>query len=227
MLWRLTTHRRNQPLPAPTPMPAPALIASAAPPPPEPEAPRPLAKLTAWDIMPKLKTPPEARVRFRQYIFSHRGAFPDLHPHTKAVVVWELQEMTFRFELWELDRVLRRLYPEIAVRSDGDRLNDVLAVWGGDSLIPTSTTNPLLNPYDKVKHRAAYEAFRELIQPWPRLPAGLKAGQSVEEMSKPRFDSFRLQMWRFYNQTYYDYFARYAPLPTEYPKHPPHPQDVE
>lgn len=136
----------------------------------------------------------------------------------RAYLAWDWWELHFRYELFCLDGLQRRLYPniiELCSESQMERQQSVCKVWGSDSFI-SRDPNPLTSA-DWHLREPAVRAFHRLVRPWPHVTLSDAPLVFADEAA---FLDFEKSVWCAYCQTYYDFWARDAPLPALRPPEP-------
>lgn len=125
-----------------------------------------------------------------------------------------LTEMTLRFDILELDCIISQ--SQSVVRSHSEtmlRSSDICSCRGPDeTLLPhPGAPIPANNPTWQARRAQTY-AFASLMQIWPRFPDRLLSFNK-ERHTEHEFRMFERRVWRFYAQTFFDYFRRYPTLP--------------
>lgn len=138
----------------------------------------------------------------------------------RAYISWFLQELTFRFDLYGLWELLCSLDPysmtaSSRFKSKMDRQVAMTSVWGSNSFVPTASS-PLVDA-DWTVRCPAVERLASILRTWPRttVPDTPRTWESEDD-----FAQFEREVWFTYAQTYTDYYAREAPLPSPRPPLP-------
>lgn len=138
-------------------------------------------------------------------------------------IVWELQEATFRFQLRDLDvRILK---------SSHGWSEDVAAArkeiwsqcWGAESFVPTGEEPPPLTDTDFARRGQALLHLYKLVRAWPRANEIFDVStiaRSRAGLTEHNSQGFEQSVWKFYTQSFFDYFGIMPCLPTIMPPNP-------
>lgn len=133
----------------------------------------------------------------------------------KKYVAWFLLEMTFRYEVFAMDDLIRRSHPLRFVHaSQGlQRQQEVCGIWNSTAFV-ADEENPLVAERweDRLE---AVQRFHAVMAQWPRVSVIVPPA-----WTKGAFLAFEEKVWLAYAQTYFDYFAHEAPLPSPCPALP-------
>ncbi|EJD33170.1 hypothetical protein AURDEDRAFT_177750 [Auricularia subglabra TFB-10046 SS5] len=136
----------------------------------------------------------------------------------RAMIAWDVAELSFRLELAQFDDMLRLLHKDNPKlhnpKSNLDRQKMVCAVWGSETFVPNSQS--LLTTEDWILRIDRIFAFHALVSTWPRtellpLPEGNIFHSELE------FLAFERSVWDAYARTYADYMYRQAAVPLVLP----------
>lgn len=142
----------------------------------------------------------------------------------RAYLVWEVQEATFRFQLRALDvRVLKSM---LKWTDEMKTARESLwpKCWGGlESFVPGGVVVPVQTHELITMRLSTVYSMLQLVREWPRTsqlpqlqdftsrPEGLTLGNLLE---------VEAIVWKFYAQTYFDYFALVPQIPATMPSNP-------
>ncbi|EJD54867.1 hypothetical protein AURDEDRAFT_179912 [Auricularia subglabra TFB-10046 SS5] len=144
-------------------------------------------------------------------------------PEVRAFLIWELEEAGFRFELRRTDTWVLRSMGLWSREVQTQREALIQRCWGGnDGFVPSGMGVPALTDTDPRKRVAATRNFWELVRAWPRARevAQLRAFTGYEDLSHDHFLQLEREIWKFYAQTFYDYFGILPTLPKLMPPNP-------
>ncbi|EJD40669.1 hypothetical protein AURDEDRAFT_170296 [Auricularia subglabra TFB-10046 SS5] len=228
--WQQRTERRNlvevrpEPAPAPAPEPAPA-PAPAPPTAASPSTSTPSSAPSQYSGKPlNAALTPDGPIRFMGQVLEPYDlppgdktyCWPDTQ--TRALMMWDIAELSFRLELCLFDNMLSLLHPhDLKLRGGSkiERLRMICNIWDLDSFIPTaasSLTSPeWLQRVDRVT------AFYELISTWPRASEIVSPPPAQFDGGEDEFIAWEKTVWHAYARTYGDYELREAPVPLQYP----------
>ncbi|KZV95359.1 hypothetical protein EXIGLDRAFT_707365 [Exidia glandulosa HHB12029] len=141
----------------------------------------------------------------------------------KRYILWFTIELSFRYELYALDSLLRRTYGIAPHMSNLQRQQAICSIWAFDQRVETlsfvpSESNPLVS-LDWHSRCTAILRFYQIVRSWPRvtqLPISLPASPP-QLINATAFAAVERGVWQAYTQVYFDYFARDAPLPLPRP----------
>ena len=150
--------------------------------------------------------------------FQHRinAVTPDIAP----LIIWEMFELGFRYELLALDRCL---VPDTADQFAEARREDLLsAVFpnGGIYAVETLPSEgsgvcaPLID-----RRIPALEAFRRVTVRWPRCPPRIQNSQLTIDMDRHQASIIEEDIALFYVTTFFEYSGRAPLVPHEFPLH--------
>ncbi|EJD33132.1 hypothetical protein AURDEDRAFT_177787 [Auricularia subglabra TFB-10046 SS5] len=134
----------------------------------------------------------------------------------RALIIWDIAELSFRLQLFQLDDKLRTLYQgkqaKFNVESNNERQVKICKIWDSDTFVPQGAS-PLANPYWEMRISAVL-AFYDIVSSWPRttIPVPPEAFKSEEE-----FLNFESAVWEAYATVYVTYLYREAPIPLVHP----------
>lgn len=133
-------------------------------------------------------------------------------------IAWELSEVAFRIELFELDR---RKYPDDLAGADYDRRADVARVFPPGHFV-TTLTRPVpgdgLGARDLRARARALEQLRQLMLRWPGHPPAFDTSPVLTQASpKDDLKEFERAAAAYYCQTFYEVFGRAASVPRLHP----------
>ncbi|EJD46637.1 hypothetical protein AURDEDRAFT_164459 [Auricularia subglabra TFB-10046 SS5] len=141
----------------------------------------------------------------------------------RAFLIWEIAETEFRFQLRRTDtHVLKSLglwSPDVEKQRNGL----LMKVWGGeDGFVPSGMSAPAHTDAEPRRRLASIYNFWNLIRAWPRCSevpnlAHYMARKGVSQEKLLRIES---DVWKFYAQTYFDYFGVLPSLPRCMPENP-------
>lgn len=133
-------------------------------------------------------------------------------PIWRTYICWYVAEMTFRYELFALDDLIRRSYPDLVMggQSALERQQAICDIWDSNAFV-ADEPNPLVCDTwtDRVQ---AVKRFYNIIRVWPRVVA-----MEADCGTAHSFAEFERHVWFSYAQTYFDYFAREVLLPSKCP----------
>ena len=147
------------------------------------------------------------------------GQLEDYLPRLQEIG-WELAEVGFRVELFELDRFH---VPERLQNSDAfeQRRRELLAEVFGDGhhLFPSlPPANGLFSMPDIHRRAACLDALRRLLCHWPSHPSHFDTlVLRADEPSAHTLETFEHEAARFYCQQFYEWAGRAPSLPREPP----------
>ncbi|KZV82491.1 hypothetical protein EXIGLDRAFT_778503 [Exidia glandulosa HHB12029] len=156
---------------------------------------------------------------------------------SRVYIVWYLQELQFRYELLSLETQMG-IHFRSHDNSALDKFHAVSAIWSTDEKpddIPVDRTfvpsgpNPLTSD-DWRRRRAPITRFYNIVKLWPRVfepPVSLPATLPPSFDNAEEFAQVERGVWMAYAQTYYDMYAREAPLPTPRPPSPAPPASAD
>ncbi|KZV79082.1 hypothetical protein EXIGLDRAFT_782832 [Exidia glandulosa HHB12029] len=141
----------------------------------------------------------------------------------REFLLWELEEAAFRFELRALD--MRILEAEGLWDDLGPGREQLwFKCWGGkEGFIPGGVVKPYQTHELLPMRLGSIHAMLKMMLPWPRyndrktleMYTRKKDGMNLEELA-----AVEVEMWQFYAQSYYDYFAVTPVLPKSMPENP-------
>ncbi|KAH0825854.1 hypothetical protein J3R83DRAFT_7775 [Lanmaoa asiatica] len=151
--------------------------------------------------------PPEADLSIRDVTIPSKE-LSQLDDYTSGLILWDLYELGFRFELLALDK---KVVPHIW--SDGN-VDSTLAE--SSRAFPSSNRGiSALSPQEK---RPFIEAFRTFVSAWPSFPPSLSEALAAGDDSKVY--AVESGVAHFYCQTFYDTFRRAPMVPHQVPPKP-------
>ncbi|KZV90753.1 hypothetical protein EXIGLDRAFT_770511 [Exidia glandulosa HHB12029] len=145
----------------------------------------------------------------------------------RKYILWFTMEVAFRYELYALDAMLRKSHGVMPHMSNLERQQAICSIWASDdnpasrSFVPNEP-NPLTSDRWEDR-RVAVVRFYDIVCTWPRVreaPIFLPAGVPAAFPNSDVFTKFEQAVWMAYAQTYFDYYARTAPLPRPRPPLP-------
>lgn len=153
------------------------------------------------------------------------GAILDLPDTTLREIVWELQELEWRYEVLALDRVLAEA---IWRQEDADltRTEKVTRVFTPFPMLvtwaqPFPTVNPAVSAATRLARIPALAALRELMLDWPACPPVLAQVSfdmpHLQDPTTPLLAGLEHTVMLFYCQSFYDHFGRPPVLPHRLP----------
>ncbi|EJD37387.1 hypothetical protein AURDEDRAFT_173566 [Auricularia subglabra TFB-10046 SS5] len=160
-----------------------------------------------------------------QFVIRHHVLAPsDLaRGEVRAFLIWELEEAGFRFQLRRTDsHVLKSMgiwTEEIQVERDAI----IQQCWGGsDGFVPSGMGIPAQTDPDPRKRVASIYNFWKLVRAWPRVRdvSNLRQYTQYEGLSMEQLVDIEHEVWKFYAQTFYDYFGILPTLPKLMPRNP-------
>ncbi|EJD36659.1 hypothetical protein AURDEDRAFT_174260 [Auricularia subglabra TFB-10046 SS5] len=143
-------------------------------------------------------------------------SWPDAR--TRALMMWDIAELSFRLELCLFDDMLSLLHPnDLKLRGGSkiERLRMICNIWDSDSFIPT-TASSLTSP-EWLQRVDRVTAFYELVSTWPRASEIVSPPPAQFDGGEEEFVAWEKTVWRAYARTYGDYELREAPVPLQYP----------
>ncbi|EJD45902.1 hypothetical protein AURDEDRAFT_164962 [Auricularia subglabra TFB-10046 SS5] len=137
----------------------------------------------------------------------------------RAMITWDISELSFRLQLLELDDCLRTLYPDdpkLKAQSNLERQRMICGIWQSETFVPQGPSALLISEW--MLRIDSVEAFYRLVSTWPRvnIPEPPEAWQSQEDFIK-----FEKEVWSAYARVHADYLYREAPVPMEMPEFDP------
>ncbi|EJD37191.1 hypothetical protein AURDEDRAFT_173712 [Auricularia subglabra TFB-10046 SS5] len=160
--------------------------------------------------LPPFAPPPTDDPQFSSYVW------PTVSWRT--LIIWDISELMFRFELYGLDFFLRKQYPTalaLTRESTLERQQLIFDIWQGRNFLP-SGPSPLTADDWQVREPAV-RAFGRIVKTWPRTAVP----EAPASFTRDEFTAYEQAVWLAYGQTYMDYHWREAPFPCCYPKSPP------
>ena len=133
---------------------------------------------------------------------------------------WELAEVGFRVELFELDRFHVPEPPRHPDRFEQRRRELLAEVFGdGHHLFPSlPPANGLFSMPDIHRRAACLDALRRLLCRWPSHPSHFDTlVLRADEPSAHTLETFEHEAARFYCQQFYEWAGRAPSLPREPP----------
>lgn len=144
-------------------------------------------------------------------------------PAVRAFLIWELQETMFRFQLRDLDTYILTTLGLWSPSLQQERETLWLNCWGAqDGFIPTGKKCPLLTHPSVEERKWGVYNFWKLIRAWPRCREvpNLRNYTATDGLSLDALQSIEHEVWRFYSQSFLDYFGLLPTLPTIMPPNP-------
>ncbi|EJD43928.1 hypothetical protein AURDEDRAFT_166982 [Auricularia subglabra TFB-10046 SS5] len=137
----------------------------------------------------------------------------------RAMITWDIAELSFRLQLLELDDCLRTLYPDdpkLNAQSNLERQRMICSIWQSETFVPQGPSALLISEW--MLRIDSVEAFYRLVSTWPRvnIPEPPEAWKSQEDFIK-----FEKEVWTAYARVHADYLYREAPVPMEMPEFDP------
>ncbi|RPD67425.1 hypothetical protein L227DRAFT_491662 [Lentinus tigrinus ALCF2SS1-6] len=143
----------------------------------------------------------------------HQFRFSDVQVELCPLIVWEVHELAFRYELLALDRACR----PSRTPTDDLRREELLArvfpsqaLWSVISLPPPDS----VGLFARVPHRriTALNALREVLIGWPGCPDALLQETPLSGTDAPdRIEAFEASVARFYVNSFFHHAGR-API---------------
>ncbi|KAF7967753.1 hypothetical protein HWV62_33229 [Athelia sp. TMB] len=138
------------------------------------------------------------------------------------VILWELAELNFRYELLVLDHVAAA-HKWTEVDADINRKPLISGVFSLDNCFtveqPFAEENRhIVEEVDLVSHTMALENLRKLMADWRNFPAGLQQPLS-QEVQEPEAKRQRQLVKDFYCSSFYRFFGRPPILPQQTVSH--------
>jgi hypothetical protein len=147
----------------------------------------------------------------------HIARSTPISPSLRQVMLWEVAEVSHRFEMRMLDEYIRSVRcaqgHEISGEEEMRRALCMAWVRGPherltlDSLAPVPASSPVL-----AERRGTIGFFAKILEQWPRFPEGL-TGINTDTVDEARLAEYERELWAFYSQTFFDYYRRYPTLP--------------
>jgi hypothetical protein len=125
-----------------------------------------------------------------------------------------LCEITHRVEIRELDCTIRQAQGTVMSWEDTlIRSRAICDCRGTDeTFLPRVSAQIPANSPDWQIRKTATNAFATLMIAWPRIPDNV-AKFDVSKATEPTFLEWESVVWKFYSQSFFDYFGRYPCLP--------------
>lgn len=141
-------------------------------------------------------------------------------PDMRAYLVWEVQEATFRFQIRQLDTHLLKTKDE---RVTMERKELWKRIWGGqDGFVPSGNKSPSQTDPEPGKRLSSVYHFWTLVSTWPRYHEvpNLRTRTMHEGLRLTDLAEIEEAVWKFYAQTFFDYFGILPTIPTCMPHNP-------
>ncbi|KAI0716868.1 hypothetical protein C8Q76DRAFT_581338, partial [Earliella scabrosa] len=150
---------------------------------------------------------PQAPVLWHQYNLTHVS--DDLAP----LILWEMFELGFRYELLAVDQYLR---PRRTRQQEAAREDDLSRIFPSHtihalSFLPTEQSGGLFAPMHQRRVQSL-NAFREILLYWPGCPPDITNAKPLLGLETPEeIESVEFALATFYVTNFFNLFAR-APL---------------
>ncbi|EJD39354.1 hypothetical protein AURDEDRAFT_171547 [Auricularia subglabra TFB-10046 SS5] len=141
----------------------------------------------------------------------------------RAFLIWELEEAGFRFQLRRLDtHILKsmKIWTE-EIQTQRDAI--IQQCWGGsDGFVPSGMAIPVHTNPDQRERVASIYNFWKVVRAWPRVRdvPNLRRYTQHKGLSMEQLLEVENEVWKFYAQTFYDYFGILPTLPKLMPPNP-------
>ena len=152
--------------------------------------------------------------------FHHR--IDKLTPDICPLIIWEMFELGFRYELLALDKCLVPTTTDEIVEARREDLLSAVFPNGGIYTLETLPREgsgicaPLLE-----RRIPVLEALRRVIVRWPRCPSHIQnADPLATNVDRHYASSIEKDIALFYVTTFFEYGGRAPLIPHEYPPHP-------
>ncbi|EJD34324.1 hypothetical protein AURDEDRAFT_117655 [Auricularia subglabra TFB-10046 SS5] len=141
----------------------------------------------------------------------------------RSFLIWEIQEATFRFQVRQLDKHVLKSSRQWSAGVEKERRALWPKIWGGlDGFVPSGIKTPAqTDPGRRVRLAAVYHLWK-MVSKWPRCSEvpnlrnrSVDKGLSLEELGE-----IEQAVWKFYAQTFLDYFGFLPTIPTCMPRNP-------
>ncbi|KAI0739112.1 hypothetical protein C8Q80DRAFT_231131 [Daedaleopsis nitida] len=133
------------------------------------------------------------------------------------LIIWEMHDLCFRYELQALDR---RLVPLQGEQERDALLSRIFHYHVLHSLPVLPDPDESLRLYDPLPHRrvSALEAFRQVLLRWPKCPVELSRSVPITTcMTAEEIISLELEMTKFYVFSFFEMSGRAPIVPHQYP----------
>ncbi|KAI0712367.1 hypothetical protein C8Q76DRAFT_600348, partial [Earliella scabrosa] len=143
----------------------------------------------------------------------HNYSFTSISDDVAPLILWEMFDLGFRYELLAVDQYLR---PRRSRRDEAAREDDLSRIFPTHTIhalssLPTEHSAGLSAPLPQRRVQSL-NAFREILSYWPGCPADiLNAKPLLGTESTEEIESVEFSLATFYVTNFFDLFAR-APL---------------
>lgn len=141
----------------------------------------------------------------------------------RAFLIWEIQEASFRFQVRQLDRHVLKSIKQWNSAVEKERWALWPKIWGGiDGFVPSSVKTPgQTHPDARVRLSCVYHLWK-MVSIWPRCSEvpNLRNRTVNKGLNLAELVDMEQAVWKFYAQTFYDYFGYLPTIPTCMPPNP-------
>ncbi|EJD44229.1 hypothetical protein AURDEDRAFT_166620 [Auricularia subglabra TFB-10046 SS5] len=158
----------------------------------------------------------------RQQIISKEDL---IRPDIRSFLIWEIAETEFRFQLRRTDTHVLKSLGLWSADVEKERNILLMKVWGGeDGFVPSGMSAPAHTDAEPRRRLASIYNFWNLIRAWPRCREvpNLAHYMAREGLCEEQLLRIEHDVWKFYAQTYLDYFGVLPSLPRCMPENPFH-----
>jgi hypothetical protein len=139
--------------------------------------------------------------------------------HLMRLILWELYELNFRYELLALDRVMARALWEESPHTRHDLLYHIFPGEGGfvmwSSPLPTDDSGMWARKTGDIFPHV--ESFCELLSCWEDAPPRLNAPLHASTFDATIYFGVMQPACNFYTQCFFDRFGRPPVVPHRFP----------